>query len=184
MALQAQQVDLAHSKETKIGGTMRSVATGATLSLNRHMFVNKGTTGISVALYADRIPAGLGFDLAKGSCAVNVVAVAAMNESLIYAMVVRPGKLGLCRGMARIALRGLLLDEKMLWLPGVVGRVAVKTTHSVAGVGGAGEMPLFQVFAMTTETARTGFLARQTLETDDFGGIASARHVFRSGPVA
>ena len=184
MALQAQQIDLAHSQETRIRGTMGRVASGAAFCLDRNMFVYERTAGIGVTLRASRISVGLGLDLTKRGGAVNIVAVTAMNESFIDAMVIGPGKLSLCSCMARIALRGLFLNEQMLRLFRMMWRMAVKTTHGIAGVGRTGEMLVFQVLTMTTETARTGFFARQSLETDDFGGIASASHVFRSGAVA
>lgn len=135
MALQAQQVDLADSQETRIRGAMRRMATGAALCLDRHMFVHKRTTCIGVALNACSISAGQRLGLAESGGAVNVMAVTALNESLIYAMVIRPGKICLGRGMARIALRGLFLDEQMLRLLRVVRRVAVKAAHCIAGVG-------------------------------------------------
>lgn len=135
MTLQAQKVDLAHSQEARIRGAMRRVATGAAFCLDRYMFIHKRTTCIGVALNAYSISAGHGLGLAESGGAVNVVAVTALNESLIYAMMVRPGKVSLGSGMARIALRGLFLDEQMLRLLRVMRRVAVKAAHSIAGVG-------------------------------------------------
>ena len=134
MTLQAQQIDLAHPQKTRIRGTMRRVATGAAFGLDRNMFVHERTSSIGVALDAGSVSARQGLDLAKRGSAMNVMAVTAMNESLIYAMVIGPGKLGFSRGMARIALRELFLDEEMLWLLRVMGRMAIKTAHGIAGV--------------------------------------------------
>ena len=163
---------------------MRRVASGAAFCFDWNMFVYERTAGISVALHASRISVGLGLDLAKRGSAVNIMAVTAMNEFFIDAMVIGPGKLSFFSCMARITLRGFFLDEQMLRLFRMMWRMAVKTTHGIAGVGRTGEMLVFQVLTMTTETARTGFFPRQALESDDFGGIASASHVFRSRAVA
>jgi len=100
MALQAQQVDLAHPQETRVRGAMGRMATGAAFRFHRHMFVHKRAARIGVALDASRITAGQSLDLAERRRAVNIVAVAAMNQSFVYAMVIGPGKLSFGRGVA------------------------------------------------------------------------------------
>jgi len=135
MALEAQEVDLVHSQETRVRGAMGRMATGAAFRFYRHMLVHKRAARIGMALHASGISAGQSLGLAKRGGAVNIVAVAAMNQSFVYAMVIRPGKLSLGRGVARIALRGFLLNEQVLWLFRVVRRMAVKATDVIAGVG-------------------------------------------------
>ena len=100
MALQAQQVDLAHPQETRVRGAMGRMATGAAFRFHRHMLVHKRAARIGMALDASRITAGQSLDLAERRRAVNIVAVAAMNQSFIYAMVIGPGKLSFGRGVA------------------------------------------------------------------------------------
>ena len=135
MALQAQQVDLAHSQETRVRGAMGCMATGAAFRFHRYMLVHKRSACIGMALDASGISAGQSLDLAERGSTVNVVAVAAMNQSFIYAMVIRPGKLSSGRGVARVALRGLFLNEQVLRLFCVVRRMAVKAAYVIAGVG-------------------------------------------------
>jgi len=53
-----------------------------------------------MALHASGVAAGQSLGLAKRGRAVNVVAVAAMNQSFVYAMVIGPGKLSFGRGVA------------------------------------------------------------------------------------
>ena len=93
MALQAQQVHLAHSQETRVRGAMGCMAGGAAFRFHRYMLVHKRSTRIGMALHASGISTGQGLGLAERGSAVNVVAVAAMNQPFIYAMMVRPGKL-------------------------------------------------------------------------------------------
>ena len=135
MALQAQQIDLAHSQESRIGRAMGGVATGAAFGFYRHMLVHKRPSRIGVALNASSIAAGQRLDLAQSGGPVNVMTVTAVNQPFIHAVVIRPGKISLSRGVARIALRGLFLDEQILWLFRVVRRVAVKATYIIARVG-------------------------------------------------
>lgn len=135
MALQAQQVHLVHSQETWVRGAMGCVATGATFRFHRYMLVHKRTARIGMALHASGIAAGQGLGLAERGSTVNVVAVAAMNQSFVHAMVIRPGKLSSGCGVACIALRGLFLNEQVLGFFRVVRRMAVKATDVIAGVG-------------------------------------------------
>ena len=100
MALQAQQVHLAHSQETRICGAMGRMATGAAFRFHRYMLVHKRSARIGMALDASGISAGQGLGLAERGGTVNVVAVAAMNQPFIYAMVIRPGKLSFGCGVA------------------------------------------------------------------------------------
>ena len=113
---------------------MRRVAGHTTLDLHRFVLVHKRSARIGMALDASGISAGQSLDLAERGSTVNVVAVAAMNQSFINAMVIRPGKFGFGRGVARIALRGLFLDEQVLWFFSVMGRMAVEATDVIAGV--------------------------------------------------
>jgi hypothetical protein len=100
MALQAQQIDLAYSQETRVRGAMGRMASGAAFRFHWHMLVHKRSARIGMALHASGVAAGQSLGLAKRGSAVNVVAVAAMNQPFIYAMVVRPGKLSFGIGVA------------------------------------------------------------------------------------
>lgn len=100
MALQAQQVDLAYAQETRVRGAMWRMATGAPFRFYWHVLVYKWSARIGMALCASGVAAGQSLGLAKCGSAVNVVAVAAMNQSFVYAMVIRPGKLSFGIGVA------------------------------------------------------------------------------------
>jgi hypothetical protein len=100
MALQAQQVDLVYPQETRVRGAMGRMATGAAFRFHRHMLVHKRAARIGMALDASGISTGQSLGLAERGGAVNVVAVAAMNQSFVYAMVIRPGELSFGRGVA------------------------------------------------------------------------------------
>ena len=100
MALQAQHIDLAYAQETRVRGAVWSMATGAAFRFHWHMLVYKRSARIGMALDASSVAAGQSLGLAKCGSAVNVVAVAAMNQSFVYAMVIRPGKLSFGIGVA------------------------------------------------------------------------------------
>lgn len=114
VTLQAQEIDLAHPKQAWVCGTMGRVATAATFRFYRHMLVYKWPAGICVALGADSVSAGQSFHLPQRCSAVRVMAIAAVQQTLIYAVVIGFGKVGLGRGMAAIALFRLFLNQQIL----------------------------------------------------------------------
>src|ERR1041385_4264361 len=60
MALEAQEIDLVHSQETRVRGAMGRMATGAAFRFYRHMLVHKRSARIGMALHASGISAGQG----------------------------------------------------------------------------------------------------------------------------
>ena len=68
---------------------MRSVAPQASLRLDRGMLVNERPTRLRVALGADRILIGRGFQVVVSEGAVRIVAVRASHEAFIHPVVER-----------------------------------------------------------------------------------------------
>jgi hypothetical protein len=130
-----------------------------------------------VALDADGISARQSLNLPQGCGAMRVMAVAAVQQALIYTVVIRLGKIGFCCSVTAVALFRLFLDQEVLGSFGVVRRMTIKTTNIIAGVGGIGEMPLFVLCGMATETSGIGFLARKIFEADDLGNVSAALHM-------
>ena len=132
VALQAEQVDLADPQQPRIGGAMRGVAAGTALGLHRDMLVNEGPLLISMALVANEVPARKRPDLTHGACPVDAVAVAALDQPLLYAMMKWLGKVRLRRGVAAVTQLGLVLHQQALRLFGMVRGMAVQASHVIA----------------------------------------------------
>jgi hypothetical protein len=81
---------------------------------------------------------------------MDVVAVAALDETFVYSMVIRFREIGLGGHMTSIAKLGLCLNEEVLRLFGVVRRVAVQAANIVARVRRRGEVPLLVLFTVAT----------------------------------
>ena len=143
MALQAQHIHLAHTKQAWVCGTMGRVATAAPFGFHRYMLVHKWSSGIGVALGADGVSAGQSFCLPQGCGAMRVMAVAAVKQAFIYAVMIGFGKIGLGVGVAAIALFRLFLNQQILRRLGVVRRMTVKATNIIAGVRRIGKVALF-----------------------------------------
>jgi hypothetical protein len=120
MALQAEQVHLAHTQVARIGRTVGSVATATALCLHRHVLVNKRSLFFGMALDTNRVPTGQGPRLAEGGRAVDVVAVTALDEAFVYPVVIRLREVGLRGCMTSVAETGLCSDEEVFLLLGVV----------------------------------------------------------------
>src|SRR3974390_1903149 len=88
MALQAQEVDLTDPQETWIVRPVRRVATGASFGLHGYVFIDKGALLVGVTFHANLISTGKSPDLPQCGCAVNVVAIAAVDKTFIHAVVI------------------------------------------------------------------------------------------------
>ena len=86
VALQAKQIDVAQLQHLRIWPAVSQMARLAAFNLNGRMFVNKRTLFVRVALEADRILGGGSPHLLRFDRAVNVVAIAALNQTLIDAV--------------------------------------------------------------------------------------------------
>ncbi len=129
---------------------MGRMATAAALGLHRHVLVDKRTLLIDMALVANGIAARQGPKLPHRCRTVRVVAVVALHQPFVDAVVIGFGEICLGRGMTSVTQLGLVLDQQELFSLGVMGRVAIETSNIAAGVGGLGEMRLFVTFAVAT----------------------------------
>jgi hypothetical protein len=174
MALQAQQVDLAHPQKARIGRTVHRVATAAAFGFYGDVFVGERAALVGVAFEAHRIASRQSPHLPNCRRAVDIVAVTALHQTFIHTMVIGLCEISFGRGVAPIAEIRLGLHEQKLPFGRVVRRVAIHATHVIAGVCRAGKVSLFVFLAMATETAGIGFLPRQFFETHDLGDIAAS----------
>ena len=159
------------------------MTTATAFRLHRHVFVDEGPLLIRVALVANRIATGHGSDLADGGGAMNVVAVAALEQALRNPVVIRFGEVGFGRGVASIAELRLFLYQQLWGFLGVMRRMAVETTDVIAGMGRTCEVPLLMVFPVAAQATSAGLLAGEVLEADDLRDVSSTGNVFGSGTV-
>lgn len=183
MTLQTQQVHLAHPQVPRIVRPMRRVATGAPFRFHGHVFVHERPLLVGVALHANCIAGRDCFDLPYRSRPVYVVAVATLQQTLVYAVVIGPGEIRFCRHMTAVTEVRLRADQQMFWLLGLVGRVAVEASNIVAGMRRSREMALLPFLAMTAQAACAGSLRGQCREPNNLGDVPTAVHVCRSGAV-
>ena len=148
VALQAEHVHRHDFQQARIRGTVRRVATAATLGFDWHVLVDEGTLLIGVALVTDGVSAGQGLQLANGGSPVRVMAVVALHQTFVHPVMERLGEIRFGGNMAAIAQLRLALNQQVLWLLGVMGRVAVEAADLAAGVGGLGKTRLLMAFTV------------------------------------
>jgi len=184
VALETEQVHQADFEEPGTSGAVGRMTAAATLSLHRDMLVDERPLLVDVALIANGISAGQGPCLAHGRRPVRVMAITALHQTFIDPVVIRLGKVGFGRDMTSITQLGLALDQQVLFLLRVMGRVAVEATDIAAGVRGFREPPLLMTLTVTAQAACAGFLTGVFLEHEYFGFVAAAGDVIGAGTMA
>lgn len=110
MALQAEQIDVAHSQHVNICASVRNMTGRASFDLHGLMLEDERTLFIGMAGKADDILSRRGAHLLRSDSTVDVVTVRALHQALVYAMVEGHLELGLLLQVAGIAKLRLRFD--------------------------------------------------------------------------
>ena len=102
VALQAKQVDVAHSQHVNVRAAMRNMAGRAALDLYGLVFEHKRSLFVGMARKTNRVLCRGGSDLLGGNRAVRIVTIGALDQPFVDTMVRRHFKLGLLLEMARV----------------------------------------------------------------------------------
>ena len=167
VALQAEQVDVAVLQHVRIRSSVWDMAGRATLQSHRGVFVHEWSLLILVAFEASDVARirilnlmhhVVGFPILVGS--VLVVAVAALNQALIHAMVKRHIELGFLLQVAGVAKFRLGLHQQVFRRRRMVRRMAVRAANLI--------LPVERIRGV--DLAWSGCVARQTARVDIRGG--------------
>src|SRR5579862_2212795 len=183
VTLQAQHVHYADFQQSRIGGTMRRVATAATVRFHRHMLVDERSLLVGVALVADCISAGQVLCVAQRRGAVRVMAVGASHQPFLDAVVIRLGEIRLFGRVAAVAKLGLVFYQQMFFLLRVMRRVAIEASNLAAGMRGLAEVGLLVAVAVATQAAGACLAPRVFAEDKYFALVATPRHMVAPRPV-
>ena len=169
VALETEQIHIAHLQHVGVRPAMHYVARYATIRFDRRMLVHERPFLLSVALEANLILIRGHPHLARALCSVHVVAIVALNETFINAVVERHGELRLLREMARVAKFRLRFNQQKLLGLRVVRRVARDAAHIVARVNGINGIHVLISARVAGQTAVGDLFDREIFERDDFG---------------
>ena len=184
MALQAKQVHVAQLQHVRIWAAVNHVARLAAVHFHRRVLVYEWTLLVHVALEADLVLRRVHSHLLGPLGAMHVVAIAALDEAFIHAMVKGHRELGLLRQMARVAKLWLGLDEQKFPGHSGVRGMARRAAHAVFRVHGIERMHVLVSTGVATEAMGVDVFGGSALEDENLRDVAAARDVCRSGTVA
>ena len=174
VAFQAEQVHLATFQEPRIRGPVRRMAGHATLDLDGFVLVDERTLLVGMALKADQVLRTCGAQLTGQEAAVWIVAIAALHQSFVHAVMKSASELLLGLQVAAVTkLRLLLLHQELTFLR-VVGIVAIRTPDIILEVRGTPEVAVFFPILMAIQAPRADLLRRGVLERENLRLIAAA----------
>jgi len=111
---------------------------------------------------------------------MNIVAIAASDQSFLDPMVIGFSEIRFGRRVAAVAEIRLGPHQQMLGFVCVMGRVAVQASDTATSVHRRRKMPLLVLVAMATQTKRIDFLRRHGFEADDLSHVSTTFDVRRS----
>src|SRR5215469_4427462 len=161
---------------------MRGMAHRATLDL-RFVLVDKGSLFIRMAFVANLVIAVSAAELACQKASMRVVAVAALEQSFVDAMMKWPGELGPDIQMAAIAEIWSSFLQQELLLFGVVRVVAIGATYAALQVSRTSIVVVLLAVLVAIEAARADLRGGRILKCEDLRFIATAVHMSLAGPV-
>jgi len=186
VALHAQSVNWPDPKQTRVRRTVWCVATPAPFGLHRKVFEEEGAFFVAVALEADLLLVGGCSQRAAERLisAMDIVAIVAGNQLLVYAMPERFGEISFRVDVAGIAEIRLVLNKQRILLASVMSRVAANTTDTVLLVLRAHEVAVLLRSLMASQTAFADFGGASFFEDEDLALIASGLDVSSTGAMA
>ena len=152
---------------------MRCVASGTTFDL-RLMLVNEGTLLLAMAFVADLVSRCVRSQLFRTKRPVRAVAIIALDQSFVHAVMEGTRKFRAYAHMARVTeLRRLSLHQ-VLALRGEVRRVAINARDAVGQVHRAVIVSMLFGVLVAAKAPSAGLLQRGVFKCKDFGFVAAA----------
>src|SRR5580698_1194233 len=182
VALVAERGDGWHVQQAGVLGTVRSVASYASLGLDRDVFIDERPARLGVALGADRVLVGRGLHVVGSEGAVHVVAITARDQAFVHLVVERHIERRLSVGVALEAKRRLRNFQQVFFFLALMNAVAANTADLRLGMGGAVKVRVRS--RVTGQALGVNLFGRVLCGIEYLGYVAAARHVLRPGTVA
>ncbi len=117
-------------------------------------------------------------------CSVGIVAIGALHQAFVHAMVKGHGELRFLLEVAGVAKLGLGLDQQELLGLRVVRRMAGNAAHLILVVKGIRGLHMLDRRGMAREAAVVNFFGGVFGENENLGFVAASGHVGSAGTVA
>ena len=154
---------------------MRRVARKAAfVGFHRSVLKNERPHRVRMALRTNcKLPGGSSH-LMTGLGSVRIMAVAALDESDVNTVPVRPREFRLLRGMAAVAQGSLRFRQQKIDIGRAMRTVTGRTADTIGQVFRVGKVLRFQAGLVALRTDRRRLGGTQRFKTNDLGGIAAA----------
>jgi hypothetical protein len=149
----------------------------ATLCFHWQVLIDERTADVGMALKTDLVAGRTRAQLLWDDASVNVVAVAALDKTFLYAVMKRSGKLRFLFRMApETELRLVFLQHATFDLR-LMGRMTSSTSDIVGEVLRPEKIGVLHGTGVTRQADPAGLLISQLLETYDLRDVAAAFHM-------
>lgn len=192
VAFQTKREDLGAPQEPGVHAAVGGVAGAAAIDANGGVFKDEGAAFVDVAFEAGFFVletvgehAGAGHHAGvEGVGAVGVMAIRALHEAFVDAVLDGHGELGADVGMALVAEIGLLFGEEVFGGGRFVDGVAIGADDVGGGVGTAADVGAADLGLVAGEAVVEGLFRAEIGEGDDLRLVTLGGDVFATGAVA
>jgi hypothetical protein len=183
MALQAEQIHVADLQHVRAGPAVDHVARFAAVHLHRGMFEDKRPLFVRMALEAHRVLRGRRSHLLGPHRSMHVVAIAALDEPFVDAVMEGHREFSLLRQMASVTKFRLRFNQQEFLGLRVMRRMAGDAAHAVLRVHRIKRVHVLLAAGVTRQAACDDFLGGGFLKLEDLGDVTAAGDVRRPGSV-
>ncbi len=183
VALQAKQIDVAQLQHVRIWSAVGQMARLASIHLHGRVLKHKRSLLVDVALEADCVLRGGSPHLVRLHRAVYVVAIGALDQTLIHSMMKRHVELGFLLEMAPIAKFGLGLYEQEIRIFTVMRRMAGDATDVIFRMHRVDCIHVLRAAGMADQAPCIYFFGRVFAKYENLRFVAPARDVSRTRTV-
>jgi len=184
VALQAQQIDVAHAQHVRVGSAVRNVAGRAAFDLHGLVLEDKRSLFVSVAGEANRVLCGRRAHLLRSRRAVRIVAIGALHQAFVHPMVKGHFELRFLLQMAGVAKLWLLLGQQEVFGGRVVRRMTGNAAHIVLRVQRVDGVHVRCATGVASHAAGIDLRGRGALELENLGFVTAAVDVGLAWTVA
>jgi hypothetical protein len=164
MTFKAKQIDLAALQQTGVGRAMWYVAGDASFDFHRLVFEDERPLLVDVALEAHGVLRGRGAQLACEESTVWIMAVTALHQSFVNAMMKSAVELLLHLQMAAVAEQWLFFLHEKRPIFAVMRAVAIRAGNVVLQMRGTPIIGVFLAILMASEAPGADLLRRGVLK--------------------
>lgn len=184
MTLQTQQVHVAELEHVRIRTAVDHVAGHAAIDFHGRVLVNEGTLLVGVAFEADDILRGVRSHLFRELRSMWIVAIGALNQAFVNAMMKRHGEFGFASQVAGVAQFWLRLGQQVFSCYREMRGMAGDAANAVESVQGVKGVHLLGSSGMARQAPEGYGLYRCVLESENFRRVAPRIDVRFAGAMA